>query len=151
MPLLQSHVRSVLRIPGFNGRTHKNLGEPGADIGLGILMFPSSKSNSSSENESGYARLDEGLCQHQLRRLTKGRDAPQRQLPRLGVLEAHPLPVEKVAEALGAVALVDALATGLLAELHHLVRELIDRVLDRLCAAVDDVDAVVFRVLDELL
>lgn len=52
--------------------------------------------------------------------------APKGQLPRLGVLESHPLPVEQVAQPLRPVPLVDALPACLLAELDHLVRELVD-------------------------
>ena len=63
---------------------------------------------------------------------------------------AH-LPVEKIRETLGAVSLVDPLATSLLAEGHHLVGELRDRVLDRLGTTVNDVDSVILRVLDELV
>lgn len=77
--------------------------------------------------------------------------AAEGELAGLDVLHAHALPVEQVAEALGAVALVDALAAALAAKVVHVAGELVDRVVDALGAAVDNVDAVVARVLDELL
>jgi hypothetical protein len=108
----------------------------------------SEKSKSSSSNESGYARrratadkssahLVSNACHLALSEL---RPRFRLTLTRLRVLESESLPVEQVRQALGAVSLVDPLPASLLAERDHLVRELVDRVLDRLHAAVDDVD-----------
>lgn len=47
--------------------------------------------------------------------------AAEREVTGLGVLEAERLPVEQLGEALGAVALVDTLATGLAGEREELV------------------------------
>lgn len=69
----------------------------------------------------------------------------------LDVFHAHALPVEEVGETLGTVTLVDALAAGLLRKVEHVVGELIDGLVDGLHATVDDVDAVVGRVLNQLL
>lgn len=82
---------------------------------------------------------------------TSGVRSPQRKLSSLDVLHPHPLPIEQIAEALRAVALVDALAARFGGELGHEVRELVDGVVDAFGAAVDDVDAVVGGVLDQLL
>ncbi|KAL8419057.1 hypothetical protein RB594_002311 [Gaeumannomyces avenae] len=59
--------------------------------------------------------------------------------------------VEQVTEPLRPVALVDALATALLAELHHAGRQLVHRVVHALGPAIYNVDAVVARVLNQLL
>lgn len=77
--------------------------------------------------------------------------ASERELSGLAVLEAEPLPVEQLRQALGPVPLVDALAPRLGSEAEHLVRQLVDRVLNRLGPAIRDVDAVVLRVVNELV
>jgi hypothetical protein len=67
----------------------------------------------------------------------------RRTLPRLRVLQSHPLPVQQIAQPLNPVPLVDPLPPRLLAEREHLIRQLSNRILDGLHAAVDDVDTAV--------
>lgn len=71
-------------------------------------------------------------------------------MSRFDVLHPHALPIQQVGEALGAVTLVDALALGFGGEVEHEGGELVDAVVNALGAAVDDVDAVVGGVFDEL-
>lgn len=77
--------------------------------------------------------------------------SPQSQLSRLDVLHSHALPVEEIAESLGAVSLVDALTLALAGEIEHVLGQLVDAVVNTLESAVDDVNAVVGGVLDQLL
>lgn len=72
-------------------------------------------------------------------------------MPSLDILHTHSLPVEKVAESLSSVSLVDALTTALAAEVEHERGELVDRVVDALGTTVNNVDAVVAGVLNKLL
>lgn len=72
-------------------------------------------------------------------------------MPSLDVLHAHSLPVQEIAQAFRAVSLVNSLPTALLAEVEHERRQLVDRVIDTLGAAVHNVDSVVARVLNKLL
>lgn len=76
--------------------------------------------------------------------------AAKGQLASLDVLHTHALPIEKIAESLGAVPLVDTLTTRLAAEVVHVRGQLIDGVINTLGSAIDDVDSVVGRVLDKL-
>lgn len=80
-----------------------------------------------------------------------GVGSAESQLSSLDVLHAHSLPVEKIAQTLGTVSLVDALTTTLSAKVKHVRGELINRVVDALGTAVYNVDTVIARVLDELL
>jgi len=69
----------------------------------------------------------------------------------LDVFETHALPVEKIAQPLGSVPLVDTLTSALADELVHEVGELVHRVFDTLHPPVDNVNTVILRVFDELL
>lgn len=73
------------------------------------------------------------------------------QLSGLDVLHTHSLPVEKIAQTLSSVSLVDTLTTALGAEIEHERCKLVDRVIDTLCSAVHNVDTIVARVLNKLL
>lgn len=72
-------------------------------------------------------------------------------MSRFHVLEAHSLPVQKVGQSLTSISLVDSLPSGLLGEVEHDVRELIQTLVDRLHSTVDDVDTIIGWVLDEIL
>jgi len=75
---------------------------------------------------------------------------PEGQLTSFDVLETHALPVKKVTQTLSPVALVDTLTAALLRELKHVLGKLIDRIFDTLGTTIDDVDAIVARILDQL-
>lgn len=77
--------------------------------------------------------------------------AAQTQLARFAVLDAEVLPVEERGEALNAITLVDALAAGALREVEHVVRQVVDALLDGFGATVNDVAAFVFRSVDKVL
>ena len=72
-------------------------------------------------------------------------------MARLDVLHAHALPVEQIAKSLCAVTLVDALTLALLCEVEHVLGKLVDAVVDTLQSTVDNVDAVVLSILNQLL
>lgn len=73
------------------------------------------------------------------------------ELASLDIFHAHTLPVKEVAQTLRPVALVDALATALLCKVKHARGKLVDRVVHTLVTAVDDVDTIIARVLNQLL
>ena len=75
--------------------------------------------------------------------------SPQSQLSRLDILHPHPLPIQQIAQPLRAIALIDALPAGLGREIEHEAGELVDGIVDALGASIDDVDAVVGRILDQ--
>ena len=72
-------------------------------------------------------------------------------MARLDILHAHALPVEQIAKSLCAVTLVDALTLALLGEVEHVLGKLVDTVVNTLQSAVNNVDAVILSVLDQLL
>jgi len=78
------------------------------------------------------------------------RTSPKSQLAGFHVFQAHPLPVEQIAQALRSVTLVDPLASALLGKVKHEVGQLVDRVVDSLGAPIHNVDTIVGRVLDQL-
>ena len=77
-------------------------------------------------------------------------DFLERHDPGLSVVCPEVLPVEKVREALGPIALDDPLSPVELCVVEHRLGELAHAVLDGLVPSVDDVDAVALRVLDVL-
>ena len=77
--------------------------------------------------------------------------ATEGKLASLCVLETQRLPVEELRETLRAVTLVDTLTTRLERKVEENVGELLNRVLDTLAAAVDNVATVVLGRLEEVL
>jgi len=72
------------------------------------------------------------------------------QLPGLDVLHSHTLPIEKIAQTLGTVALIDTLTPALADKLEHVLGQLVHTVVDTLHPTIDNVDAIVLSIFNQL-
>jgi hypothetical protein len=77
--------------------------------------------------------------------------APQRQHPRLGVLNPQILPIQQRTQPLHPIALVNPLPPRLARKAHHMARQLVHAVLDALHPPIDNITPFLLRALNEIL